>query len=82
MPTNEVAVLWRGQEVGKVTNPKVDNFDLYGKWVPSDSALAKSFAARIESDGEIEVLVGAEDPPLRGVVEFIPSAEIEVKLFP
>jgi predicted lysophospholipase L1 biosynthesis ABC-type transport system permease subunit len=76
-------VFWEGKRVGVVTNPRVDNFDYYGSWQPTDdNELYRRFLDQIDVDGGAKIEIGEIGSPLTGTVELEPDDEIEVKIRP
>ena len=74
-------VFWNGEVVGVVTEPKVDNFDYYGQWKPTeDGGLYEKFIEAIDEDGGAQIIIGDLESPLVGTVELEPDEEIEIKI--
>jgi len=77
------SLYWNGTKVGRITNPRFDNFDYYGAWTPTSSAeLYSKFLAKVEQEGGARVEIGEIASPLTGTVELRPDQEIEIKLRP
>ena len=74
-------IFWNGEVVGVVTDPKVDNFDYYGIWKPTEeSDLYNRFVETVEKDGGASIVVGDLESRLVGTVELAPDHEIEIKI--
>ncbi len=74
-------VFWKNAVVGVIEEPKVDNFDFYGPWIPtSDLVLYSQFLLEVECEGGADVEIGEIGSPLRGTVELEPSNAIEIKI--
>ncbi|MEL7498758.1 MAG: hypothetical protein AAFN77_14210 [Planctomycetota bacterium] len=74
-------VFWNKEVVGVVTSPRVDNFDYYGNWIPTENReLYDRFIEAVEKDGGAQIIVGELDSPLVGTVELEPDEEIEIKI--
>jgi len=43
MAALSVEIIWRGEVVGYINNPGVDNFHLYGCWMPAEGPMAEEF---------------------------------------
>ena len=72
-------IKWHGKCVGFVIEPKVDNFDFYGKWQPLQNSLCNKFLESIEIHGEVEVKIG-EHSDIKGTIEIVPDDEIDIKI--
>lgn len=61
MSANRLAIIWGGQTVGRIESPVVDNFHLYGRWIPAgpeaDIFLAELRRAEKDED-DLELHVG------------------------
>ncbi len=75
-------VKWDGVVVGSIIEPKVDNFDLYGKWVPSQSIETARFLELLGEGMQLDVQVGNNEPQIKGTIEAVPSIYIEIKMRP
>lgn len=74
-------LFWEGSKIGVVSNPKVDNFDYYGPWQPTEDAeLYKRFLAQVELEGGARVRIGEANSTLTGTVELEPDDEIQIKI--
>ena len=76
----ELMIYYQGKSIGKIINPKIDHFDLYGIWMPERGVVYSQFVASIENGELVEVQIGEDDPSLKGTVEIEPEEEIEIKI--
>jgi len=89
MPATPAEVIWRGAVVGRIENPGVDNFHLYGRWVPAEGEVAEQFVAELtaamerwdEDTAGVSVLIGSRSP-VPGEVTGLSGGEINVLLSP
>lgn len=52
-------IYWQGVFIGKMINPVVDNFDIFGKWKPSENASQQaSFTKQIDENEEAYICFG------------------------
>ncbi|MDB5306919.1 MAG: hypothetical protein JWO38_1121 [Gemmataceae bacterium] len=47
MATTLVEIVWRGEVVGYIENPGLDNFHLYGIWVSVEGQVATQFLSEL-----------------------------------
>jgi hypothetical protein len=71
-------VTWRGQVVGVIENPKVDNFEIYGKWCPNINA--DLFHNSLE-EGD-ETVVRLETTPAFEGMAVLVDDELSVRIVP
>jgi hypothetical protein len=89
MPATPVEVIWKGEVVGHIENPGVDNFHLYGTWVPAGGEIAEQFVAELtaamgrwdEDMAGVSVLIGGQSPT-PGEVTGLSGGEINVLVAP
>jgi len=84
MKANRLELIWGGEVVGFIENPKPDMFHLYGRWVPANSERAKEFLAALER-GEVEavpVLVGGSEPKVEGEASLDSDDQINILVRP
>lgn len=77
---NEIAIFFDGALVGWIVAPKLDNFDMYGKWLAEEGDEHKFFLARLDEMGEVEVQIGQGQQVLIGTIEIIPRDEVDIKI--
>ena len=79
MPQNKCAVYWEDELVGWLSDYIIDNFRLYGQWIPTQTEKSLHFfeALSIE-DNQLWVKVGNIDSWC--TVEFPPDPNIEFTL--
>jgi hypothetical protein len=82
MKKDNLPIFWRGKIVGHISELKIDNFDVYGKWVVGKELDTNGFLAEIEGAGCAIISIGSIDPVWLGTVEFLPDDEIEIKIRP
>jgi len=80
--TKELNIYWENSCIGKIINPKFDNFDLYGDWHPENGVVYDKFLSCLERDEQLEIIIGEGDEPFKGTVEIEPDDEIEIKMRP
>jgi hypothetical protein len=74
-------VYWRGQLVGYVVDPKVDNYHFYGLRRPANAEAAQAFLRAVREGRD--VFVGIDDPTVGfGTVDVEPGDEIEINFRP
>jgi hypothetical protein len=66
MIQEKAPIFWEGKLIGHIGDLKVDNFDIYGKWLPVDSPTTTAFLKLLETTDEILVEVGETNPTLGG----------------
>lgn len=71
-------VWWRGEVVGSILEPQIDNYHLYGRWKSVPSPTADMFVENITA-GKLEtVVLGTRESDLRGYTDIPPEdGEIE-----
>jgi hypothetical protein len=82
MPPNKIAVFWNREIVGYLVEPNVDNFDLYGRWVPVKGTAYDDFMRQFEFDEDIRVGLGKPDDTDNNTVNSAPDNMIEIKVRP
>lgn len=82
MTEKDASVYWRGKLVGKIRNLDIDNFDVFGIWIPSSDAVTEEFRNEIEETGEAVIRIGLTEPKWLGTIEVAPDDEIEIKIRP
>ena len=84
MDVHRLELIWRGEVVGSVENPKPDMFHLYGKWIPADTEKAREFLAalRVGEDETVSVLVAGDEPKLEGEASLYSGDQISILLRP
>ena len=82
MSNIRLGILWDGKRVGCMIDSKVDNFDLYGKWIPEESDLVDDFLRALDEKGQLEVWIEGGENPLRATIEIEPVEQIEVRIRP
>jgi hypothetical protein len=71
-------VFWKGEKMGVIVQPKIDNFHLYGAWVPVEGPKYANFIEAVQGHDEVAVQLGAEESDLHGTIEELSQYEIEV----
>lgn len=66
MTSKMIEIIWGGEVVGFIADPKPDMFHLYGKWLPAATEKGAEFRALLESLTReevdvVNVLIGAGD---------------------
>jgi hypothetical protein len=79
--TDREPIAWRGQLVGYILDPKIDNFDVYGRWTPVFPS-AQEFIRVLQQCGEVVVRIGNKTPEWLGTVEELPDTEINIRVRP
>jgi hypothetical protein len=75
-------ITWEGEVVGQVEDLKVDNYHLYGKWIPAASPKAAELEARLqEEEHMILVEIGHGPPPWIATAEAIERGMIEMNVW-
>jgi hypothetical protein len=46
---NQMPIHWQGHLVGYIAEPNVDNFHLYGRWIPEGTAVSTQFTLALAS---------------------------------
>jgi hypothetical protein len=78
MPQNRVAVLWNGDIVGSIQDVGVENFHVYGKWMPAGTAAAARFAAEFAVEGSLDVQIAWAAATSPGEVTDLADGYIDV----
>jgi thymidine phosphorylase len=75
-------VFWKGEKIGVIVLPTIDNFHLYGAWRPVEGLAVANFAAATQRDDEATIFLGSAESNLQGTVAMLSEAEIEILMRP
>jgi hypothetical protein len=72
-------ITWEGEVVGQIQDLAIDNFHIYGKWIPSPLLKVAEMEARLkEEEHVVFVEIGHGTPRWIAAVEVIAGGEIEL----
>ena len=82
MNARQIEIHWNGGMIGMLQNSDVDNFSLFGEWIPTVGNHYQEFLTVFGEFGDAWVTIGNCEPRLRGTVEVITDGKIEIKIRP
>jgi len=84
MGAHRLELIWDGEVVGSVENPKPDMFHLYGKWIPADTEKAREFLAalKVGEDEGVPVLLAGDGPKSEGEASLYSGDQINILVRP
>jgi hypothetical protein len=76
-------IVWRGHAVGFICEPRVEMWEIYGRWDPIPGEHTQQFLRAVAASEEETVSVGVSEQELSEAEIFsVPTAKISARLKP
>ena len=75
-------IFWRDQEVGQIEGLNIDNYFIYGRWLPRPSPALDAFLEAVAAEEDVEVTIGHATSSWIGSVGEVVDEHIEVRFRP